>query len=272
MLEEPRELDAAVLSRQTVSLPYGSPGQATGNIEPETGAPALSRRARKAARRAEKHQKPRRLTRDELRDRLCLNSNGLVEEIHSFALRQNLAEDQRESRLDAKAQGLLATAGLSLTVAFGFGGILLQHPDYLTPLGVWPGRAVLLLYALALLFGLLASLWAVRALLVRDAYKRVTDDDVFNVTQLDTIEHEAGTDDKKAQTLYRRFMTLQQWMFWRLHSDIHDNKADLIKIGQCLFVAFVCILLLIGIAITCSAFSRYESPGTQSQIQQRCTP
>jgi hypothetical protein len=212
---------------------------------------------------------PPRLTKAEIRERLCLASSGLVEEIHALALRQNTAEDQRETRLglDGKAQGLMATAGLSLTVAFTFGGLLLQSPKYIEPLGLWLGRAVLGLYAIALLLGLLASIWAVRALFVRDGYRAVTDDDVFNKAMLESVDREAHADSDKAKRLYRRFITVQHWTVYRHHFDVHERKAELIKRGQWFFVGFLVSLLLIGGALTYSAFVGFDK--TLDEIAQK---
>jgi hypothetical protein len=204
------------------------------------------------------------LDKKDLLKRLELASSGLVEEIHTLVLRQNTAEDQRETRLDAKAQGLMATAGLSLTVAFTFGGLLLQYPRYIEPLGVWPARLVLALYALALLCGLLASIWAVRALFVRDGYRAVTDNDVFHKDTLESIDREAFNDSDKAKRLYRRFITVQHWTVYRHHFDVHQRKAKLIKCGQWFFVGFLVSLILIGGALTYSAFVGFEKAHEES--------
>jgi hypothetical protein len=215
---------------------------------------------------ADKSKASERLTKPQLQQRLRLNFPGLVEEIHALAVRQNQAEDQRESRLDAKAQGLLGTAGLSLTVAFTFGSLLLQHPEYISPLGTALGWVVIALYALALVFGLLASIWAVRALKVSDKYKCLSDDDVFNEAELKRIEQEAD-DDQMAKAWYRRFITLQHWTFWRQHFDIHEGKAKTIKCGQLFFALFLGTLLLIGCAMAVSSFIRYQ---TQADTPKDC--
>ena len=214
--------------------------------------------------------KAKRLTKDDLLKRLRLNFGGLVEEIHALAIRQNQAEDQRESRLDAKAQGLLGTAGLSVTVAFTFGAMLLQHPEYIAPLGNIVGWAVIVLYALALLFGLLASIWAVKALKISNRYKCLADDDVFNETELKRIEQEAD-DDTMAKTWYRRFITVQHWTFWRQHFEIHEDKARTIKNGQVFFTLFLATLLLIGSAMAASSFIRYHSHD-ETQTKKEPTP
>lgn len=200
----------------------------------------------------------KRLALEEIRDRLRLRSSGLVEEIHALAVRQNQLEDARESRLDAKATGLLGTAGLSLTVAFTFGGMLLQHPEYLVPLGPWLARGALLAYVIALICGLGAVIAAVRALFVTGEYQSVSDDNVFNAYELDTIDRTAKDKDE-AQRLYRRFITIQHWSIYRAHFDIHQRKANRIKWGQCLFVAFLLILIIIGALLTGAAFNQYKN-------------
>jgi hypothetical protein len=198
-----------------------------------------------------------RLSREELRDRLCLNSSGLVEEIQTLALRQNQLEEARESRLDSKAGSLLGAAGLSLTVAFTFGGLLLQHPEYLKPLGPWLARATLLAYVVALTVGLLASIWAIAALLVSDGYRTLSDNDVFNAEELQKIDEASGTNDDKAKRLYRRYLTIQHWSIFRAHFDEHERKATIIKRGQKCFFGFLITLLVIGGVMTYSAFDVY---------------
>jgi hypothetical protein len=268
------EHEAPRVSRDNVDEPQAeasadAPSAATAtaqSTEPERAtklARLWSRVAKRAARalqlKARAARPVVRLTEAELRDRLFLNSGGLVEEIHAIALRQNAGEDQRESRLDAKAQGLLGTAGLSLTVAFTFGGILLQHPEYLEPLG-WFARAVLAFYALALLFGLGASVRAVQALYVTDGYRCLSERAVFNDDQLKSVDREAGTDDNKAKAIYRRYITIQHWTNWQETFAVHERKATVIKKGQRLFLYFLFTLILIGCAMTYSAFSRQENP------------
>jgi hypothetical protein len=209
-----------------------------------------------------------RLTDDELRQRLTLSFDGLVEEIHNTALRQNQVEDQRESRLDAKAQGLMGTASLSLTVAFTFGGILLQYPDYLAPLGRWPSRAIFALYALSLFCGLFACILAVRALYITDGYRCLSERAVFHDEQLKSIEA-LTIDDVKAKSVYRRFLTIQLWTNWQQAFAVHERKATSIKRGQQLFLCFLSALMLIGGALTYAAYTRHE---TSPPIGLKTTP
>lgn len=216
-------------------------------------------RAASAVARGEPKYQP--LTPDELAERLALNSSGLVEEIHALTLRQVQQEDARETRLDAKAGGLLGTAGLSLTVAFTFGGLLLQHPDYLLPLGPTLARVVLIAYVVALAAGLAAVIAAVWALFVNDDYESVSEDNVFNEGILDKIDRSAK-DKEDGQRLYRRYVTVKHWAIYRAHFAIHQKKANKIRWGQGFFLSFLGILLLTGALLTYAAFEQYRGVET----------
>jgi hypothetical protein len=217
------------------------------------------------------------LTETELAERLQLHSPALVEELHTLVHRQLQNEEQRESRLDAKAQGLLGTAGLSLTVAFTFGGLLLEHPDYLEPLAKWPARLVIGCYALALLAGLAASVQAVGALFVTSSYRNVDERDLLNKNQLIAADNEYSPETVKlkldadrafgndrARTIYRRYVILHLWQIWQRHFRLHNKKAQIIKRGQRLFVAFLMSLFVIGGAITYSAVHRFDHPSSRT--------
>lgn len=209
------------------------------------------------------------ISQSELRSRLCLNSSSLVEEIHATLLRQLQSEDLRESRLDAKAQGLLGTAGLSLTLAFTFGNILLGHPEYFRA----AGSMVPILFALALLAGMLSSAFAVAALLVRAAYGTLTDGDIFNKDYLAEIDEKPNDEkaiaNKTSQRLYRRFIMIQNWKMFHLHFKVHERKAKHIKYSQICFLAFLFSLTLIGGAVTSSAYSRIK---TSPSLTDKGTP
>jgi len=189
-----------------------------------------------------------RLTPSELAARLCLTSETLVNNIHDVVLRLNQAEDLRETRLDGKAQGLLATVGLANTVAFTFGGVLLQNAAVLRG-PRWMVTGLIIAYGSALLSGLLAGGFALWALWVREAYRNVDEAEVFNEAELAAAELEK----EKAGVRYRRFLIVHLVQIARTHFDVHEVKAKLIKKGQLLFLWFLISIIAIGAALTASA-------------------
>lgn len=200
------------------------------------------------------------LTGDVLVDRLRLNSDVLVDQVFAATLRQMQSEDQREGRLDAKAQGLLGTAGLSLTVAFTFGGILLQHPEYIGD-GVRPW-IMSIAYGMALVLGLTSSIFALRALWVRGS-KGISERDVFNETELLAGDWTDGSDGNGVNR-YKRFMVAHIWQVYQTHADNNASKAGDVKRGQWFFIAFLVSLLLIGGGMAEAAFEKLHAPTTSA--------
>lgn len=183
------------------------------------------------------------LTVDEIEEALKLKSADLVEEIHALSLRLLLAEDQRESRIDAKAQGLLVTAGLSLTAASTFGGMLLHNTEQLEKaVGTNGTQIVMWGYALGLLAGLAASFLALLALFVKKTFRTVDERDALANDAL-TIAEREGTG---ARAAYRRYMTVHYWQMWQKNFTVLESKARTIKWGQLFFIVFLVSLMALG--------------------------
>lgn len=207
--------------------------------------------------KAPKAPKPEPLSTDELTAALSLTSGELVEELHALSLRTLLAEDQRENRADAKAQGLLVTAGLSLTAASTFGGMLLNNPLSIEKsVGANMARIAVAIYAVGLLAGLLASLFALKSLRLRKTYRTIDERAAFDSTALATADNEGGA---TARTAYRRYMTVHQWRIWQQNFAVNDAKADAAKIGQLCFAIFLGTLIFIGMIAAYAAFQGFST-------------
>ncbi len=204
-----------------------------------------------------KAPKPEPLSTDELTAALSLTSGELVEELHALSLRTLLAEDQRENRADAKAQGLLVTAGLSLTAASTFGGMLLNNPLSIEKsVGANMARIAVAIYAVGLLAGLLASLFALKSLRLRKTYRTIDERTAFDSTALATADNEGGA---AARTAYRRYITVHQWRIWQQNFAVNDAKADAAKIGQLCFAVFLGTLIFIGMIAAYAAFQGFST-------------
>jgi hypothetical protein len=202
---------------------------------------------------------------------LKLNSAELVEEIHALSLRLLQGEDVRESRIDAKAQGLLVTSGLSLTAASTFGGVLLQHPEYLQSVGTYGAQVVIAVYAFGLVAGLVAGLHAVLALFVQEnGFRNIDERDALSREalsiadaqgKLSTTQSEATTTQSgaAARTAYRRYMTTHYWQVWQRNFGVLESKAKKIKHGQICFVAFLFALMAVGAVMAYTSLDRFLS-------------
>lgn len=179
----------------------------------------------------------------QLRKRLSLNWSGLVSEVYNLVQRQATAEAARQARLDAKATSLLSTVGLSLTVSFAVGGLLLSQSVKFPGVGHTRATIVLVGFVVAVAFGLIAGGFAIRALLVNDRHKSLGEESIFNEDAL-RLADEQETDEQSV-SVYRRFMTVQLWRVARTAGDIQTNKSQHIKKGQLCFGGFLLTLLSI---------------------------
>jgi hypothetical protein len=191
-----------------------------------------------------------RLSAEQLVDRLRLRSRPLVETLYDIAQQQTAMEERRQAALDSKAQSLLTAAGLSNTVAFTFGGILLQHPECLWNGGSGLVWAVIVLYAGALTCGLLAGATALRALWMRDDYRKMDESEYLHRHELMEADSAAEEDALGGTARYKQYLIVNLIQLHRAHSDLHEKKARIVRAGQMYFGLFLAGIMLIGAAIT----------------------
>lgn len=190
------------------------------------------------------------LSPQELVERLRLHSGPLVAEVHGMVRMALATEDQREAGLDRKATTLLGAVGLSLTLTFAFGGnILLGHSEYLEPLGAWGWRLAILFFGGALLVAALAGYKAWRALRIRGDYKGLAECDVFNPQVLQRADSKEDVEQERHAAYYKRYMTGNLWRIYRQHFRVHEDKAVSVKAGQSYFLAFLVLLLAVGLML-----------------------
>lgn len=209
---------------------------------------------------------PPRLTRDELVARLTLNSPAVVDEVHSIALRLLENDEARSSKLDSKAHALLGTAGLSLTAASAFAPVLQAH------MPTWS----MVVYGLALLLGLLATVKAAHATRVTPLHRGLNERemldpealrraDTFALSDSDGDDMNAtekgyGNVEERRRCAYRRYVTVQYWRIWQQHFGIHQLKAKQIKRGQTYFLGFLMSLIAVGAMMGYDAYTKPSKP------------
>jgi len=196
----------------------------------------------------------------ELVERLALRDDGVTNEVYAIVKHAIAEDEKRDGGLTQKAMALLSAAGLSLTIAFTFGGFLLQKPEQIIALG--HSRWVIVgAYAAEVVLGLLASLWALLALKVRDGYRGIDPHEVFGsvLTQADGA---------RSATQYKRHLIAHLWRVYERNFATHDKKAALVKRGQTAFFWFIVALLLIGGTMTYAIAQAPTDTGGRSTATQ----
>jgi hypothetical protein len=185
------------------------------------------------------------LTEEEIRKAISIYSPAIVKELYETTLRQIQNETGRQSRLDSKATSLLTATGLSLTVAFTLGGqLLIGQADKWAGMPPVAWKIAAGIYWFTVGAGLVASVFAVSALRIRDEYRSINERNVFDAEVLDQTDQRDEKDE--GITVYRRHLIPHMWVIAQKHSQNHNKKATKIRYGQGFFAGFLVGLVLIG--------------------------
>lgn len=192
------------------------------------------------------------LTGPQLSERVTRSSPALLKELYDIARRQIVTEAGRQTRLDSKATSLLTAAGLSLTVAFTFGGqMIIGHRSPIDPahVPIWAQTA----FAVGVIFGLAAACFAIGALFVRGSYLTVNERSIFSEAALKAAEdaYDPATpgSDVVGMSEYHKALIPHLWCISQKHASVHETKATLIKVGQGLFLAFLMSLFIVFLSL-----------------------
>jgi hypothetical protein len=188
-----------------------------------------------------------------LQQRLTLGSPALVKELYQIAQRQLEAEKGRQFRLDAKATSLLTVAGLSLTVVLTFVGpaVLKTSESFRTVHAMTTFS-----FAVAVFSDTVAAILAVWALRVRD-YITVNEHAIFDPVLLAEADAEDDSGQPEAGvTEYRKALIIHLWIIAQTYQRTHAYRATLIRMGQTLFLFFLCALLFVCLSALATVSGR----------------
>ncbi|MBA3465164.1 MAG: hypothetical protein H0T46_34860 [Deltaproteobacteria bacterium] len=117
-------------------------------------------------------------------------------------------------------------------------------------------QVVILAYALGLLAGFGASIFAVAALFVKNVFHTVNEREALASDALSIADAQAGT---LAGAAYRRYMTVHYWRMWQRNFGALERKARVIKVGQTCFIAFLFVLMAVGVVMSYASHQRFLS-------------
>jgi hypothetical protein len=183
-------------------------------------------------------------------------SSGIVDEVYNLSKRFVDDERARQGRLDAKATSLLTVVGLSLTVAFNFGGQLLTGG----PLKGVPHKIAAGAFCAALLAGFVAAIFALATLLVKGGAPGMDRGAVFNVAGFARLAELKTTENKDDVAGYKASVAAHLWRMGDLNRTLQSRKATLVKIGQVSFGVFLVALLVVFVALGYAALTSHAGP------------
>jgi hypothetical protein len=215
---------------------------------------------------------------DKLTKRLERTSPTIVEEVLKAIKDGHASEIARETALNGKAASLLTACGLSVTVAFTFGGLLLGHPEFPHLLKSPLAYALPAAYVLALASGFVASWFATSALLIRASdhglsESVILDDDVLQKADswefATTFSSAAGESraeganaslpPKTGTAIYQRNLASHLWQIRQTLVISNETRASQIRTGQQWFRVFLGSLTAIGLGLALITFQQQRA-------------
>lgn len=202
------------------------------------------------------------LSDDDILERLRINDKEVVASVYGICLDLLYKEEDRSKNLDTKGSTLLGVSGLTSTVVFSLGGLLIEKiANVSLPFIGKPMWLLSLLYAtssITLLCCILAAILAIRA---RSDLKWINEEDVFKE---EVISSDVNT--------YKRYMAAHYWSILRNNFTINETKGRRLKAGYWLF--FVALIQILPIIVIIGTYSYQKGKGAciMSENKPPATP
>ena len=186
------------------------------------------------------------LSEDEIIERLRTDDKDIIETIHGMCLDLVYKEDDRTKSLDAKASTLLGMSGLSSSVVFTLGGLLIDKISNISlPLIGCPLPWLVFFYISSSATLLLSILFALLSVMARSDWRYFKDADIFQGDMIDAGERP-----------YKRYLSVHAWKIFQNNFAINEKKGSLLRKGHLLFFAGLAQLLPIIIIIAAYTFAK----------------
>jgi hypothetical protein len=186
-------------------------------------------------------ESPFSLSEDEIIERLRTDDSEVINTIYQTCLELLTKEDERSKLIDTKGSALLGMSGLSASVVFSLGGILIEKIINIPLLVIGcPIPSLVIFYFTSSATLLLTLLFTLLAIRTRSDWRDMKDEDIFQVRMI-----EEGINP------YKRYMTVHAWKIYQNNFSVNEKKGRNLKIAHWLFfgalLQLLPIILIIGL-------------------------
>jgi hypothetical protein len=165
----------------------------------------------------------------------------VINEIHKTCFEVLYKDLERADLIDSKGSSLIAMIGLSFSLTFSLGGILIEKiRNIAIPYVGCPVSWFVFLYISSSITLLVAIGYALQSVKTRSDWRWLKDEDIFRDDRL-----------KAGITKYKIYMSNHAWQIYRNNYNINETKAKRLKQAQWIFfmalIQIMIIILLISI-------------------------
>lgn len=193
-----------------------------------------------------KNEQPFTLSDAEIIERLRTDDKDIINEIHKTCFDILYEEEERTKFIDSKGSSLIGIIGLSSSLVFTLGGILIEKISNVNlPIIGCPIPLLVFMYFSSSLTLLIAIIFLFFAVKTRSDWRWLKDEDIFGGEKGEMIDQGINP--------YKRYMSVHAWMIFRNNFDINENKANYLKKAQCLFI--IALVQLIPIIVVLGLYA-----------------
>lgn len=168
------------------------------------------------------------LTDEEMEERLRIDNGAVVDEIYKIVSSILYEENERQKQIDTKGASSIAVIGLSTSLVFPLGGLLIEKiANVPLPVIGCPIPWLVLFYFTTSITLLLSMLFAYRGIKARSDWVWFGEQDIFNQEVL-----------KEGQAdYYKRYIITHMWKLYENNFKINEIKGKSLKYSQVLFIS-----------------------------------
>lgn len=184
------------------------------------------------------------LTEEELKKRLEIEDRELVNELYAIVSRVLYEENERQKQIDTKGGSSIAIIGLSTSLVFSLGGLLIEKIDNVQlPILGCPIPWLVFFYISTSITLLASMVFAYKAIRARSDWRWFSEADIFN---------EEVLKEKKSQPqFFKRYMIEHMWKLYKTNFGVNETKGRALKRCQLLFIVglieLMPIIVIIGL-------------------------
>ncbi|MEI6154595.1 MAG: hypothetical protein WCQ90_10965 [Deltaproteobacteria bacterium] len=167
------------------------------------------------------------LTDEEIEERLRIDNSDVIDEIYKVVTGILYEENERQKQIDTKGASSIAVIGLSTSLVFSLGGLLIEKiTNMRIPIIGCPIPWLVFFYFTTSITLLLSMMFAYRAIKARSDWVWFSEQDIFNqeVLKEDRVD------------FYKRYMITHMWKLYKNNFKINEKKGRFLKYSQVLFV------------------------------------
>ena len=173
------------------------------------------------------------LSDEQIREHLRTEDSTVIESIYKTCTETLYKEEERTKAIDTKGSSTLAMIGVSLSLVFSLGGLLIEKISNLSlPYIGCPVPPLVFCYISASATFFISGIFTLLSIRARSDWRWLRDTDIFHEQMIE-----------EGDCVYKRYIITHVWKVYQNNFLVNEKKGSLLKKGQIIYIAALFQLL-----------------------------